>query len=250
LRLKLRRGDGGRELAIVDRQRELGLLLVAQRPAALLRSGVELLANDQGIGLVEHAVRVQPLPNEHDQGFVEILAAEAVVAGRRANLDHAFEHLDDGYVERPAAEIEHQERLAVVLVVHSECQCGSGRLVEQAVDLEAGQLGRAARRLALAIVEIGRDGDDGLGHVLAKEGLGIGLQATEHHRGEVFRGEVVAPKLHLVLGADVALECGCRPVGRHRPAIERRLAREYVAVIRNADGRRGQQATQRVGDKL
>jgi hypothetical protein len=47
-----------------------------------------------------------------------------------------------------------------------------GRLVDDAQDFQAGDLAGVLGRLALGVVEIGRDGDDRLVDLLAEVGLG------------------------------------------------------------------------------
>ena len=51
-----------------------------------------------------------------------------------------------------------------------------GRLVDQALDLEPGERAGLARRLALDVVEVGRNGDHRLVDRLAEERLGVALR--------------------------------------------------------------------------
>jgi len=69
-----------------------------------------------------------------------------IVAGRGADLDDALEDLEDRHVERPAAEVEDQEARFIVEPVNAIGQRRRGRLVEQAVDLEPGQLEMSCAR--------------------------------------------------------------------------------------------------------
>src|ERR671920_2045929 len=69
------------------------------------------------------------------------------------------------------------------------------RLVDDALDAQARDLAGVLGRLPLRVVEVGGDGDDGLGHGLAEEVFGRGLQALEDDAGNLLRA-VDAP-LHL-----------------------------------------------------
>ena len=66
----------------------------------------------------------------------------------------------------------------------------------------AGVLGR----LALGVVEVGRDGDDRLVDLLAQIGFGVGLQLLQDHRRDFLRA--VPAVAHLDL--DVAVLGGLR----------------------------------------
>ncbi len=102
---------------------------------------------------------------------VEILAAEEGVAIGRLHLEDAVADLEDRDVERAAAEIVDGDRLAVLLL-EPVGERRRGRLVDDAQHLEAGDLAGILGRLALGVVEIGRDGDHRLGDGLAEIGLG------------------------------------------------------------------------------
>ena len=104
-----------------------------------------------------------------DELGVEILAAEEGVAVGRLHLEHAVADLEDRDVERAAAKVIDRDRLAVLLV-EAIGQRGRGRLVDDAQHFEAGDLAGVLGRLALGVVEIGRNGDDRLRHRLAEIG--------------------------------------------------------------------------------
>ena len=93
--------------------------------------------------------------------FVEVVAAEVGVAVDRRHFEDAVADVEDRDVERAAAEVEDGD-LLVLLLVEAVGERGGGRLVEDAQDLEPGDLAGVLGRLALGVVEVGGDGDDGL----------------------------------------------------------------------------------------
>ena len=121
-----------------------------------------------------------------DDALVEVVAAEVRVAVGRLDLDDALADFEDRDVERAAAEVVDGDRL-VLLLVEAVGQRRRGRLVDDAHDLEAGDLAGVLGRLALRVVEVGRHRDDGLGDRLAEIFLRRLLQLLQDHRGDFRR---------------------------------------------------------------
>ena len=90
----------------------------------------------------------------HDH-LVEIVAAEVGVAVRGFHFKHPFADFQNGDVERSAAEVEHRD-LFVALLFEAVGERGSGRFVDDALDIKAGDAARVFCGLALGVVEIGR----------------------------------------------------------------------------------------------
>src|SRR5207245_4598198 len=65
----------------------------------------------------------------------------------------------------------------------------------------------------LRVVEIGRHRDDGVGHLLAEVGFGVGLELLQDHRRDLLRGVA----LPLDLDLDPAVLAGKGLVGDHLP---------------------------------
>ena len=99
------------------------------------------------------------------------------------DLEHAVADFEDGHVERAAAQIEDGD-LLVLLLVEAVGERRGGRLVDDAQHFEPGDLAGVLGGLALGVVEISRDGDDGLGDLFAQLGLGVGLQLAEDEGGD------------------------------------------------------------------
>ena len=92
------------------------------RPLSLCIANLSLLKVD-AVGLLELALEVV------DYSLVEVVAAEVVVAGGRENLLNAVADLNDGYIERTAAEVVYNDLLLFFLInaVSERCRC---RLVD------------------------------------------------------------------------------------------------------------------------
>jgi len=110
------------------------------------------------------------------QGCREVLAPQEAVAGRGADLQNAVVDLDHRDVEGPSAQVEHEERGLVPRLVKPVGHRGSGGLVDQPLDLQAGQLSGRPSRPALRVREVGGHADHRLVDPLAEGRLGILLQ--------------------------------------------------------------------------
>ncbi len=244
------RRDIGGELAVARGDGEARLFFFAQGAAAAFGGGAQQFVQHHRVNFAQAPFRVDARAGDFDDRVVEILATEPVVAGRGANLDHAVENLDDRHVERAAAEIEDQERLLLLAALDAIGQRGGGRFVDQPFDGQAGEFAGAARRLALAVVEIGRHGDHRAGHGLAEECLGIGLQAGQHDCRQILGVEGLAAELDRLARTHPALERGDGRGGMSRLPVARRHADDHRAAIVDRDRRGREQIADRVGDQF
>ena len=169
---------------------------------------------------------------------------------------------EQGHVEGAAAEVEDQDLLVDALLVEAVREGRGGGLVDDALDVEAGDLTGVLGGLALGVVEVGRNGDDGVGDGLAEVLLGVGLHLGEDHGADLLRGEVLAVDLHdraaahagldlvrdgLELGADLVIATAHETLDREDGVggvgdglVLGRLADDAVAVGAEAhDGRGG-----------
>ena len=141
-----------------ERQVDLRLLRGGELDLGLLGGLVETLQRHR-VGDRSMPWSLLELGDEPvDDRLVEVVAAEVVVAGGGLDLEHAVADLQHGHVEGAAAEVEDEDRL-VGLLVEAVGQRGRGRLVDDALDVEAGDLAGVLGRLALVVVEVGGDGD-------------------------------------------------------------------------------------------
>jgi hypothetical protein len=148
---------------------------------------------------------------------IEVVAAEVGVTVGGLDLEDAVAELQDRDVEGAATEVVDDDFFFGFLV-EAVGEGGGGGLVDDALDLEAGDFAGVFGGLSLGVVEVGGHGDDGFGDGAAQEFLGVGFEFAEDH-GRDFFGRVffvahfdfdAAIGLHNLVGheLEVALDLG------------------------------------------
>ena len=133
----------------------------------------------------------QPL----DDALVDVVAAEVSVAIGGLNLDDAFADFQNRNVEGAAAEVIDGNHF-VLAFVEAVGKGGSRRLVDDALDVEAGNFASVLGSLALRVVKVRRHSDDRLGDFFAEIVFRRLLQLLQNERGNFLR------RVGLVLGHD------------------------------------------------
>jgi len=193
----LRAGGICRDVGQVDvgggRTRQLDLGLLGGFLQALQRKHV--------LGEVDALFLLEFADDEIDDALVEVFAAQEGVAvgGQHLELLFAIDigDLDDRHVEGAAAQVVHRDlAVALFLLVKAERQRRGGGLVDDALDVQAGDAAGVLGGLALRVVEVGRHGDDGLGDRLAQVVLGGLLHLAQHFGRHLRRRVFLAAHLH------------------------------------------------------
>ena len=122
----------------------------------------------------------------HDS-LVEVIAAEVGVAVGGLDLENAVADIEYGDIERTAAEVVNRDLLIFLLVETVRERRGRG-LVDDTPDLETRDLAGVLGRLTLLVVEVGGNGNNGLGDLLAKERLGVLFELAKNHSRNLLRG--------------------------------------------------------------
>ena len=118
-----------------------------------------------------------------------------VVASRGSNFEYAVAKLEDRNVERAAAQVEDEDLLVLVRLVEAVGQSCGCRLVDDAQNLEACNLASVLRGLTLSVVEVCRNGDDGLGDGLAQLLFSVVLHLLQDHCRDLLGSVVLAVDL-------------------------------------------------------
>ena len=123
----------------------------------------------------------------------------------REDLEDAVVNGEEGDIEGAASEIEDENVRLAAGLVHAVGDGSRGGLVDDALHLHARNGPGILGGLALRVVEVGRDGDDGVLDVLAEEGLGGRLHLLQHHGRDLLRREL---RLLPCPGADRTMHFG------------------------------------------
>ncbi len=170
------RGDVGQVDLGLGRRRQLDL--------RGFRGFLEPLQRELVAAQVDALLLLELVGEIVDEPHVEVFAAEEGVAVGRLHLEHAVADLEDRHVEGAAAEVIDRDQ-AGLLLVEAVGERRRGRLVDDAQHLEAGDLAGVLGGLALGVVEIGGNGDDGLGDLLAEVRLRGLLHLLQHEGGDL-----------------------------------------------------------------
>ena len=147
----------------------------------------------------------------HDT-LVEVVTAQTVVAGGGQHLDDAVVDLQNGHIEGAAAQVVHHDLLGLLLV-HAIGQRGGGRLVDDTLHVQTGDLAGVLGGLTLGVGEVGGDGDDSLGDGAAQIRLCVRLQLLQDHGADLLGSVALTVDRDAVVGAHLALDGGNGAVG-------------------------------------
>ena len=144
-----------------ERQVDFGLRRRRQLDLGLFRRFLQALQRQLVLAQVDALLFLEFVGEVVDQTHVEVFAAEERVAVGRLHFEDAVADFQAGDVEGAAAEIVDGDD-ALLGLVEAVGERRRGRLVDDAENFKTGNFARVFRRLALRVVEIGGNGDDGL----------------------------------------------------------------------------------------
>ena len=104
----------------------------------------------------------------------------------RLYLEYTLAQLQNGDIKCSTAEIEYSD-LFIFLLVKAVGQRRRGGFVDNTPHIQTGDLAGILGGLALGIVEIGRHGDHGVGHLGAQVGLGRLADLLQDHGADLRR---------------------------------------------------------------
>ena len=147
---------------------------------------------------VDTGFLLKSLDHPVDYPLIEVFAAEERITAGGKHLEDAVAHLHDGHVKGSAAEVIDGDLLAVALA-EAIGQGGRGRFIDDALDVEAGDLSGVFGCLALDVVEVGGHGDDRLGEFIAEKLFGSELESLEQYRRNLGRRVIASAHSHAAI---------------------------------------------------
>src|SRR5262249_13785195 len=129
-----------------------------------------------------------------DNALIDVVATEVGVTVGRFHLDDTFADFEHGNIEGAAAEVVDGDRL-ILLLVEAVSERRGRRLVDDALHFKPGDAAGVLGRLALRVVKVGGNRDDGVGHLFSEVGFGGLLELSEDHRGDFGRRILLAHDL-------------------------------------------------------
>ncbi|EKT78416.1 putative NAD-specific glutamate dehydrogenase [Rhodococcus opacus M213] len=216
----------------------------------LLRGLAETLQSHLVLGQIDAVLSLELVDEPLHDPVVPVVTTEVVVAGGGPDFDDALTDFEQRDVEGAATEVEDQDGLFLVALVQAVGQCGRGGLVDDAQDIETGDLAGFLRGLTLGVLEVRGDGDHRVGDVLTQIRFRVPLQFHQHPGTDLLRAVFLVVDRHMPVGADLPFHRAHRPVHVRHCLVLGGLADQHLTVLRECHHRRGRARTLRVGDHL
>lgn len=146
-----------------------------------------------------------------DKTVVEVLTTQMSVTSGGLDLEDTLLDGQEGNIESTTTQVEDEDvALALDLLVKTVGNSGGGRLVDNTEHVEAGNETGILGGLALRVVEVGGDRDNGVVDGATEVGLGGLTHLDEDHGGDLLRGELLrlALEFDLADGLAVSLDEG------------------------------------------
>ena len=152
-----------------------------------------------------HALRPLEL-SQHIVGdlLIKIVAAQLVVAGCRQHFNYAVADLNNGHVERTAAQVINHD-LLLFFIVQAISQGCRRRLVDNTLYIQTSDFTGVFSGLTLSVIKIGRNRDDCLRHFLAQIPFCICFQLLQYHGRNFLRRILLIIDGHAVITAHMSL---------------------------------------------
>ncbi len=244
-----------------ERQIDFGLGRGRELDLGLLGGLLEPLQRELVAAQVDALFLLEFVGEIIDEAHVEVFAAQERIAVRGLHLEHAVADLQNRNIEGAAAEVIDRDR-AGLLLVEAVSERPRGRFVDDAQHFEAGDLAGILGGLALGVVEVGGDRDDGLLDLLSEIAFRRLLHLLQNEGGDL-RGRIgfafdldpgvaiagarnlVRDELLVLVDHRVVVAATDQPLDREDGAFRigdgltlGRLADEPLAVIGEGDDRR------------
>ena len=218
----------------------------------LLGRLLESLLGDFVTGHIDTGRLFELLGEVVDESRIPVVSTEAVVARGCTNLDGrevvVLAHFEKGHVEGSASKVEDEDEFVFFALVEAVRECGCGGLVDNAQNVESSNLTGFFGRLALSVVEVRGNGDDGVRHFFTEVRFGVALELAEDSRRDFLRGVLLVVDFLGPRCSDVTLDRGDGAVNVRDGLTLCGFTDENFAVLGERDDRGCGAEAFRVGD--
>ena len=128
--------------------------------------------------------------------------------------------------------------LALSVQIKAVSQRGSGRLVDDSLDLQPGDFTGVLGRLPLVVVEVGRDRNHGFADFLPQMRLGVSLDFLQNHRRDFLGRVFLLANLDTLISPHLALDTHDGALGVEDRLPLGQVAHQPLAVLGEGDDRR------------
>ena len=167
-----------------ERQIDLRGLGSGKLDLGLLCGFLETLQSHPVLAQIDAVFVLELVDQPVDYALIEIVAAKVRVAVRRLHFKHAIAQFQDRNIERTAAQIVNRDALFLAFLVESVGERRGGRLIDDSLDLQTGNLARILGRLTLRIIEVSGNRYDRLGDRMAEITFRGFFHLLEHGGGD------------------------------------------------------------------
>ncbi|KAL7278603.1 LOW QUALITY PROTEIN: hypothetical protein ACG7TL_007604 [Trametes sanguinea] len=175
-------------------------LLAGERALRLLDFALELAEGTEVARDVSSGLLLVLLDEVVDDTVVEVLTTKVSVTGGSQHLEDTVVDGEQGDIEGTTTKIVDNDLRLAALLVKTVGDGRGGRLVDDTENLKTGDGTGVLGRLTLSVVEVGGDGDNGMGDGATEIGLGSLLHLAQDHGGNLLGSEVA--ELATVLNLD------------------------------------------------
>src|SRR5699024_3809891 len=172
--------------------RQVNLCLLCRRKLdlGLFSSLFETLQRQDVLGQIDTAVFFELFDDVVNNALVKVFAPQKGIPTGRQNLELLFtvniSDFDNGNIKStPAQVINGNLAVSVRNLVQAKSQCGSGRFVDDALDLETGNLTGIFGGLTLTVIKVRGDGTHGLSNGFTQVVLGGLLHLAQNIYGNL-----------------------------------------------------------------
>ena len=139
---------------------------------------------------------------------IEVIAAQVCITVGCQYFENAVAQFQYGYIECTAAQVIYQNLVRSLCLVQAVCQRSCGRLVDNSLYIQSGNLTGIFGCLLLCIGEVCRYGDYRFGNLLAQIAFRICLQLCQDHCGNILRCVLLSVDFYVIVLTHVSLN-GC-----------------------------------------